>query len=282
MRTASLVSFLLGISLLPAQDREFGTAVKTTLAQMRSEPESFRNVKVEFTVQFASLGKISNPFFTKFTPTEYANFYTWADEQPIWQEKSYQDVFGMLFVAKTHPKLEKLYALRLFQRLKVTGVVRSTFQNTPWIEISDFEPVSGQLDTAVLTHLFRGEKLMEQRAWQRAIAELSLAPGEGVPPAALCAAHRNLGVCLLRMGEPQAAIGYLESAANLAKHQDLEVENLLAMAKSQPEQALDRTVDTHSLKDSERPMWEAFDGDKGKRPMKAPLGNMVTTTKRGG
>jgi hypothetical protein len=265
MRTALFVSFLLGVAALPAQDREFGTAVQTTLTQVRAEPEAFKNVKVSFTVQFTSLGKISNPFFTKFTPTDFANFYAWADEQPIWQEKSYQDVFGMLFLSKMHPKLEQLYELRLYQRIKVTGVIRNTFQNTPWIEVSDFEVQDGQLDTALLTHLYRGEKLMEQRLWQRAIAELSLAPGDGVPESALRAAHRNLGVCLLRMGEAQSAIGYLESAAAMTTGQDLEIENLLAMARSQPEEALDRTVDSRSLKDSERPMWEAFDGDKNRR-----------------
>lgn len=265
MRTALFVSFLLGVAALPAQDREFGAAVQTTLTQIRVEPEAFKNVKVSFTVQFTSLGKISNPFFTKFTPTDFANFYAWGDEQPIWQEKVYSDVFGMLFLSKMHPKLEQLYELRLYQRIKVTGVIRNTFQNTPWIEVSDFEIQDSQLDTAVLTHLYRGEKLMEQRLWQRAIAELSLAPGEGVPASALLAAHRNLGVCLLRMGEAQSAIGYLESAASMTTGQDLEIENLLAIARSQPEQALDRTVDSRGLKDSERPMWEAFDGDKNRR-----------------
>jgi hypothetical protein len=260
------VSFLLGVASLPAQDREFGTAVNTTLTQVRVEPEAFKNVKVAFTVQFASLGKIANPFFTKFTPTDFANFYAWSDEQPIWQEKAYGDVFGMLFLAKTHPKLEQLYTLRVYQRVRVTGVIRNTFQNTPWIEVTDFEEVDGQLDTAVLSHLYRGEKLMEQRLWQRAMAELSLAPGEGVPQHALRAAHRNLGICLLRMGEPQTAIGYLESAAAMASGRDAEVESLLAIAKSQPEQALDRTVDSSGLRDSERPMWEAFDGDKGRKP----------------
>jgi hypothetical protein len=265
MRTALFVSFLLGVAALPAQDREFGTAVQTTLTKIRAEPEAFKNVKVSFTVQFTSLGKISNPFFTKFTPTDFANFYAWADEQPIWQEKAYNDVFGMLFLSKMHPQIEQLYELRLYQRLKVTGVIRNTFQNTPWIEVTDFEIQDGQLDTAVLTHLYRGEKLMDQRLWQRAIAELSLAPGEGVPASALTAAHRNLGICLLRMGEPQSAIGYLESAAGMTTGQDLEIENLLAIARSQPEEALDRTVDSRSLKDSERPMWEAFDGDKNRR-----------------
>jgi hypothetical protein len=262
MRTALFVSFLLGVAALPAQDREFGEAVATTLSQVRAEPEAFKNVKVNFTVQFASLGRIANPFFTKFTPTEFANFYAWADEQPIWQEKAYNDVFGMLFLNKAHPRLDSLYELRLYQRIRVTGVIRNTFQNMPWIEVTDFEPAQGQLDTAVLTHLYRGEKLMEQRLWQRAIAELSLAPGAGVPPHALRATHKDLGICLLRMGEAQAAIGYLESASRMAGTSDMEIDNLLATAKGSPDQAIDRTVDSKGLKDSERPMWESFDSDK--------------------
>ena len=268
MKAALFVSFLLGVAALPAQDREFGVAVPTTLPQVRADPEAFKNVKVQFTLQFASLGKISNPFFTKFTPTDFTNFYAWADEQPIWQQGAYEDVFGMLFLSKTSPNLDQLYSLRLYQRVKVTGVVRNTFQNTPWIEVSDFEPVSGQLDTAVLTHLYRGEKLMEQRLWQRAIAELSLAPGQSVPENAVRATHKNLGVCLMRMGEAQLAISYLQSAANMTKGRDLEIENLLAIAKSQPDQAIDRTVDSRGLKDSERPMWEAFEGDKASRTTK--------------
>jgi hypothetical protein len=267
MRIASIVPFLLGVAALPAQDREFGTAVATTLSQVRAEPEAFKNVKVTFTVQFASLGRISNPFFTKFTPTDFANFYAWADEQPIWQEKAYNDVFGMLFLGKTHPKLQQLYELKTYQRIEVTGVIRNTFQDTPWIEISDFRMVDGQLDTAVLAHLYRGEKLMEQRLWQRAMTELSLAPGDGVPPHALSATNKNIGICLLRMGEPQAAIGYLETAAQTAG--DEEVQDLLSMARKTPERAIDRTVDSRTLRDSERPMWEAFDNGQKARSTKS-------------
>lgn len=268
MMKALSVSFLLGVAVLPAQDRDFGAAVDTTLTQVRQDPDAFKGVKVRFPIQFASLGKLSNPFFTKFTPTDFANFYAWADEQPIWQQDSYDNVFGMLFLAKTHPKLETLYTLRLYQRVQVTGIVRNTFQGTPWIEVVDFDTLDGQVDTAVLTHLYRGEKLMGQRLWQRAIAELSLAPGAGVPESATRASHRNLGICLLRIGEPELAINYLESAARLTRGTDIEVEELLAMAHSQPEAAIDRTVDARALKDSERPMWEAFDGDSATRTSK--------------
>jgi len=268
MRTALCVSFLLGVAALPAQDREFGVPVTTTLSQIRAEPEAYKNVKVKFTIQFASLGKISNPFFTKFTPTDFTNFYAWADEQPIWQQAAYTDLFGLLFLSKTHEKLEQLYQLRVYQRVEITGVIRNTFQNTPWIEVIDFEPASGQLDTAVITHLYRGEQFMEQRQWQRAIAELSLAPGSSVPESAQRAAHRNLGICLLRIGEPQLAISYLQSAASLTKGIDRELETMLAVARTQPDQAIDRTVDARNLRDGERPMWEAFDGDKTPRTSK--------------
>ncbi len=266
MRSALFVSFLLGVAALPAQNRELGVAVDTTLTAVRAEPDAFHNVKVRFVVQFASLGRISNPFFTKFTPSDYANFYAWGDEQSIWQEKAYNDVFGMLFLSKLSRQLETLYGMRLYQRMRVTGVVRNTFQSIPWIEVMEFEVLDEQLDTAVLTHLHRGEKLMNQRLWQRAIAELSLVPGEGVPMYATRAAHKDLGVCLLRMGEAEAAISYLQSAAEMGDGLDFETEGLLATARNTPEEAIDRTVDARGLLDSERPMWEAFETDAGRRP----------------
>ena len=272
MRSALLVSFLLGVSAVPAQDHEFGVAVRTNLSAMRANPDAFQNVKVQFVVQFASLGRIANPFFTKFTPTDFTNFYGWSDTQKLWQEPDYNDVFGMLFLSKTNPQLETLYTMGLYTRMKCTAVVRNTFQDIPWIEVLEFEVLGEKFDTAVLTHLHRGEGLMEQRLWQRAISELSLAPGEGVPPTATQAAHKNLGICLLRMGEPQAAIGYLQSAAKLAKGEDFETENLLAMAKSSPEAAIDRTVDSSMLADSERPMWEAFDTGTPSAPVTRVLG----------
>src|SRR5262249_33004965 len=117
--------------------------------------------------------------------------------------ESYENLFGFLFLSKTHPKLNDLYLLRTYQRVKVTGVVRNTFQDQPWIEVLDFEPVEGQVDLALLTHLYRGEQFMQQRRWQRAIAELSLAPGVGVPEPALFAVHKNMGICFLRIGEAE-------------------------------------------------------------------------------
>jgi hypothetical protein len=276
MKSKLLLSFLLGFAL-PAQEQE-GTTVQTTLSQIRHEPEAFKNVQVELTVQFVSLGRIANPFFTKFTPTEYANFYVWGDEQPIWRQNAYEDVCGTLFLSKESDQLQQLYSLKLYQRLKVTAVVRNTFQNTPWIEVVSFSPLPAKLDTAVLTHLYRGEKLMAERQWQRAIAELQRVPGGNVPETALAAAYSNLGTCMLRIGEADKAMPFLQSASALTKGNDLQIETMLETAKSTPAKEIDRTVNVAAVQDSNRPMWEAFDTGKG---VKAPQsGNPVAAPAR--
>jgi hypothetical protein len=264
MKTATIALFLLGTAALPAQDTDFGVAVATTLTQIQAEPQAYRSVKVTFTMQFASLGRITNPFFTKFTPTDFANFYGWADEQPIWREQAYQDLFGTIFLSKSNDQLEELYNLSTYDRIRVTGVIRDTFQGAPWIEVLSFAKQPTQLDTALLTHLYRGEKLMDQRLWQRAIAELAFVPGASVPAPALKAAYKSLGVCLLRVGEAKTAATYLASAASL-DGKDGEIRSLLAIARDQPDQAIDRTVDARTLKDHERPMWEAFE-QQGQQP----------------
>src|SRR5690242_13757172 len=103
MRNSLLLTMLLAAGL-PAQS-ELGPAITTTLDQLRAQPEAFKGVKAAFTIQYATLGRISNPFFTQFTPTDYTNFHAWGDDQPIWRKESYENLFGFMFLSKTHPKL---------------------------------------------------------------------------------------------------------------------------------------------------------------------------------
>lgn len=270
MKTSLLATIVLCAAALPAQDADISTPVVTTLTNIRNDPDAFRNVQVTFTAQFGSLGRISNPFFTRFTPTEYSNLYVWADEQPIWQREAYENMFCNLFYSKTGSQLQQIFELRMYQRLQITGIVRNTFQNSPWIEITKFDTLSDQVDAAVLAHLYRGEQFMTERRWQRAIAELTMAPGAGVPQNVQAAAYKSLGVCYLRIGESDQAVNCLNTAASMLPSVDLEIEDLLATAQTKPSRELDRMVGQNGLKDYERPMWEAFDNDS------RPAGQRVT------
>ena len=260
MKMMPLASFALVTSLV-AQNPEFSTPVPTTLSAIRAEAEAFRNVKVTFPAQFSSLGNLSNPFFTRFSPTDFTNFYVWADEQPIWQRADYEDMFGNLFYSKFGEQLQTIFNMPTYQRLQITGIIRNTFQNSPWIEVTEFDLLPNRVNAAVLTHMYRGEQFMAERRWERAIAELTFVPGAGVPAMVQAAAFRNLGVCYLRIGEAAQAVGCLESAVAFNPRHDNEVANLLTTARSQPGAELDRVVGIDDLEDYELPMWELFEGD---------------------
>jgi tetratricopeptide (TPR) repeat protein len=260
MKTSLLATLVL-CAVLPAQDHQTqaDTPVVTTLTNIRKTPDAYTNVTVQFTVQFASLGKISNPFFTRFTPSEYSNFYAWADEQPLWQRASYDDVFGNLFYPKAGTQLQEVYGLSAYDRMTVTAVVRNTFQSMPFIEVTSFSKLNDQVNSASLAHMYRGEQLMTERRWQRAIAELTLAPAGNTPATLKAAAYKNLGICHLRIGENTQALSYLEQAKSITTTTDMELDDLLANATTRPSKELDRVVGSNGLKDAERPMWEAFD-----------------------
>lgn len=260
MKTSLLATLVL-CAAVSAQETvtQADSPVVTTLTTIRKTPEAFTNVTVQFTVQFASLGRISNPFFTRFTPAEFANFYAWADEQPLWQRASYDDVFGNLFYAKSGTQLQEVYGLAMYERLSITGVVRNTFQSMPFIEVTSFSKQGDQVNSASLAHMYRGEQHMSERRWQRAIAELTLAPVGSAPAALRSAAYKNLGICHLRIGETEQGKNYLQMAQSLAPTTDTELNELVGTANTTPSKELDRVVGTNGLKDSERPMWEAFD-----------------------
>jgi hypothetical protein len=244
--------------------------VSTTLSAIRETPESFKGVWVTFAVQFASIGQLQNPFFTRFVASDYANFYAWADEQPIWRKEQYDDLFATLFVSKENDILNSIMRLECYDRVQVVAVVRNTFQGMPWIEVASYTELDAKVGTATLSHLYRGEEYMKQRKWLQAISELSLAPVDAVPDHVKAAAFRNLAVCHLRLGETYRAIQHLESAAALTDGGDAETRQLLTMVASDPSSGLDRQVNRQGVKDHDRPLWEAFSQVGGSEMIEPP------------
>lgn len=242
------------------EGKQIKNTVCTTLTEVRAHPDAYRNVKVQFDVQFATLGGISNPFFTQFVPTDFANFHAWAVEQPIWRKPAFDDVFGLLFISKSSDQLQDIYSTTTFQRLRVTCLVRNTFQNQPWIEVLSYKPLSDQVSWATLSHLYRADQWVERRQWQQALSELSLASQGENPPDVVAAIYKTMGMCYLRVGETGRALSQLQGAKKLQGSTiDPELEGLIAAASSDPSRELDRVVNKTELREFERPLWEVFD-----------------------
>lgn len=259
MNIARTIGFTLAIApaLVAGGVKSHGKVISTTLTKIRQTPNAFKNVWVRFPIQFVSLGKVSNPFFTQFVPQRFANFYCWADEQKIWDRQQYDDIFGLMFIAKANERVQDVYKMRVYQRMLVTGVVRNTFQGEPWIEVMDFDPLDRAVNTASLSHLYRGEMLMQKRQWTKALSELSLAPGNHLPKHVMGQVHKKLALCYLRLGESGTAVQHLEQAVAMLKTLDRETRQMAHLAKVKPESFLDRVVAT-TIEDHQRPMWEAF------------------------
>lgn len=240
-------------------DPSINKIVNTTLSQIRTAADAYRHVWVRFKVQFVSVGTVKNPFFTRFVPSKYANFYAWADEQPIWQKEEYEDPFPLLFLPKDSPQLEKLYQLKLYTRMQVVGIVRNVFSGEPWIEVKGFKLGARKVTTSVLTHLYRGEQYMKKHEWSKAISELSMAYADDMPDHVIVATHKNLAVCHLRLGEAPAAVRHMREVMALTADPDYETRRLAKVAETDPALELDRTVTGAEIADHERPMWEAFE-----------------------
>lgn len=273
MKRALIVALLATIPAVAQDDKRFrspdGLTVDVDLATIRQTPDAFKAVWVRFDLQFCSMGKVSNPFFTQFVPSDYANFYAWDGQQPIWRKESYENLFGMLFMHKENPAIEQVYRLRTYDRVRVTGVVRNVFQDSPWIEVTAIEQLPNSVDTPTLAHLYRAESHMERREWSRAIAELSMAPAGSKPEFVIAAVNQNLGLCYLRVGEAQKASGYLAEAARL-NGDDRRTQQLARAARENPASELDTSVDQSGVGEADRPMWEAFEADPRARRAAAP------------
>ena len=271
--STAFVVFALATPAVPAQGpRATDKVTEITSTELRRAPENFKGVAVRFPVQFCATGRVFNPFFTAFTPSEFANFSVWGAEQAIWLRSEYDNPFGYMFVSKRVPELiDQVMALKVYEQFMLSGVVRSTFQGTPWVEVTAIQRMDQALNTETLAHMFRGSQLMENRRWALAIGELALANADGIPSRVIGEIHKMIGICHLRMGEAAKAAEQFDLAQGNIKN-DAELTALSIIATKTPEAGIDRVVTAAPLKDAERPMWEAFERSsvRGSEPRPQP------------
>lgn len=251
----------LAVGALPAQveTQGFGIPKDTTLQTIRDIPDAFKNVWVRFTGQFFSVGPIHNPFFTRFTRADYVNFAVWAHDQKIWEKEEFDNPCSTLFCSKASGDLlTTVYDLQMYERVRVTGIVRNTFKGEPWIEVNRVEPIAGRITTASLTHLGRARRMIQNHRWQQATVELNLASSQSLTEHARGWVHAYLGLCYMRVGKPNEAEDHLEVAAGLLP-QEQDVQEWLDGLARDPRGEVDTHVTMSQVRSGDRPMWEAVE-----------------------
>ncbi len=237
---------------------ELTSAKEVKLRAVRENPSAYKNVFITFKAQFHSIGSVHNPFFTRFTRSEYTNFGAWGDEQKVWKLEEFSRPLSILFVKKldNDDMLSELFRYKRFERLQITGVVRNVFKDAPWIEVISIEKLGGKVTTPTLTHMHRAHSLMAKRRWTQAGTELNLAMTEGLPPFYQGWIHAYLGECLMKLGRPDPALSQLGYAQDYLPD-ELSVTKNIALVRSDPKRAIDQAEAGKSVPKNMVPIWVA-------------------------
>lgn len=238
----------------------FEAAKEVELTTVRANPQAFKNVWIKFSGTYLGLGAVHNPFFTRFTRAEFANFAAWDNDQQIWKQKEYDRACSTLFAEKKNAKLlDSLYSLQRYQRIMMTGVVRNAWQGDPWIEVTQIDTIDEpRITSASLTHMNRGYQLIEQRKWAQAAIEFNLASSKTLTTEARGWMHGYLGLCQMRLGRPESALTQLDAAKTLIPTSDV-IDEWLTQVRVNPGSAIDTSSRVTSIRRGDRPMWEAVE-----------------------
>jgi hypothetical protein len=267
------LAFAIGLVAAPLaaqHDSRLFEPKETTLEGVRANATAFKNVYVTFTCQFQGIGGVHNPFFTRFTRSEYANFAVWGDNQKIWLKEEYQNPLPGLFVQKNgrDDTLKLLYRLRRYQRIRIVGVVRNVFRDEPWLDVISIEEVGGKVTIPTLAHMHKASDYMAQRKWAQAGTELNQAMTGGLPDFYMGWIHANLGECFMRLGKPDAALSQLSNAKAYLPEVRSISRNIELVAKD-PKAAVDTQDGGKVVPKNLEPIWLAVEDSSKASPIRA-------------
>jgi hypothetical protein len=112
----------------------------TQIERVVRNPDAFKNQPIEFELIYNDYGidSIWVPFRTKFTPEHFMSFSGWSPRAPIWDVDVYAAPVRTLYLRRDQKGLDVLDwpATKRFVLLHVEGIVQSTFDGIPWIEVT--------------------------------------------------------------------------------------------------------------------------------------------------
>jgi hypothetical protein len=221
-RGALVMVLLLGAVALiagPAQASWWDTLSKpktVSLAKIIDDPNAFKAVPVNFVIQFHETTGFFNPFFTNFTPERYLNFSAWGEKQALWMPEDFANSHPLFFVAKSSPHAATILKLAPFARLRVKGVVTSTFMGKAWIDIREVKAEGTSLTSSALGHIIAGDKLAMQDRHNAAIQHYMKAYGDkNLPDPARAVVAGKLGRSYVAVQKPLEAQKHLGTAIKL-------------------------------------------------------------------
>ena len=132
-------------------------------------------------------------YYTPFRPGEFKSFSVWPADASVWDPRGRGRSIPTLYMAGDSPEIAELYEITKYTPVRIRGVVRSTFDSRPWIQVHYVEAMdSPWFSDESLGNLIRGLDAARTNAG-KAVALLEDALDGPLSPAAEAAAYKALG-----------------------------------------------------------------------------------------
>jgi hypothetical protein len=80
-------------------------------------------------------------YYTEFRPGEFKSFSVWPADAAVWDPRGRGRAIPTLYMASDSPEIAELYSIGTYTPVRIRGVVRSTFDSRPWIQVFYIEAV---------------------------------------------------------------------------------------------------------------------------------------------
>ena len=169
--------------------------VEVDAAELWKRPTAHLDHPLRLRVQMRGRLDSWNPFTTRFGDGEFSAWSAWGDRQFPWVEEQFRNPVARLFARRDSAAEWALENGKAHDRFELVGVVRTVFAGRPWFEVLSVKPLVRDIGEGCVLHASRALELMEQEAWQSAIAELERASSEGLPAHARAELERLVEEC---------------------------------------------------------------------------------------
>lgn len=202
--TAALLVVLTGSASAGWWDKA-ADATPVDLQKVMSSPEAYKGKEITFDCVFHEVSKFFNPYYTRFTPSEYVNFSVWPASSRLWREADYMGSHPFLFIERGNKDLNRILGTKKFARLRLTGYVQNTFKNTPWIEVRFVEVLPGGITTDSLREIVLGDEAADAGRYDEALAHFEAALAQPLASDVVADLELKRGKSYLALGQREAA-----------------------------------------------------------------------------
>ena len=163
--------------------------------ELCDRPVEWLGKTVKLQVQFSSRVETWNPYLTRFGPRQFTAIQGWTDQQFPWVKAEFDAPSVRVFLRTGGACDWALEDAKLGARFEITGIVRETFLDLPWIEVVEVLPLAERISEGTAIHASKACDLMRTRSYVLAESELQQAITDDLPPLARTELERLLGLC---------------------------------------------------------------------------------------